>query len=334
MFQETAQAAQENLASAIDHLARAIEASGAIPAVEGAAGAAGQGATDAGQATPGDGASALNDLGALQQWLLDAKDKLIDYLPTLIAAIAILVVGWFIARFVTNLVRKAMRRGKVDETLAGFLAHMVYMALMAFVVISAITKLGVSTASFVAILGAASFAVGFAMQGSLSNFAAGVMLMIFRPMRKGDLVEAGGVLGTVEEVGVFATIIHTLENKRAILANSTVTDGNIINYSANGKLRVDMTFGIGYEDDIDEAIATMEEILAADPRVLKDPAPTVALFEHGDSSVNFVCRPYVEPAHYWDVWFDTHKAVKKAFDAKGISIPFPQRDVHLFQASA
>ena len=207
------------------------------------------------------------------------------------------------------------------------------MVLLAFVFVSAITKLGVNTASFVAILGAASFAIGFAMQGSLSNFAAGVMLMIFRPMRVGELVEAGGVLGTVEEVGVFATIINTLENKRAIIANSTITGGNIINYSSNGVLRVDMTFGIAYEADMDQAMKIMSDVLAKDERVLKDPAPTVACSEHGDSSVNFVCRPYVHPDHYWDVWFDTHKAVKEAFDAANIGIPFPQRDVHLIQAS-
>ncbi|HED64472.1 MAG TPA: mechanosensitive ion channel [Planctomycetes bacterium] len=266
--------------------------------------------------------------------LAKLQGKAVSYLPQLLGAIAILVIGYFVVKILTGVVRRALGKTKIDATLTGFLCNVLQMAMLVFVVISAVTRLGVNTNSFVAILGAAGFAVGFAMQGSLSNFAAGVMLMIFRPLRKGDLVEAGGVLGIVDEIGVFATIINTLENKKAIVANSTITDGNIINYTANGKLRVDMTFGIGYGDDIDAAISTMQGILDADSRVLKDPAPTVALFEHGDSSVNFVCRPYVKPEHYWDVWFDTHKAVKEAFDAKGISIPFPQRDVHMFQATA
>ncbi|MDF1800294.1 MAG: mechanosensitive ion channel, partial [Planctomycetota bacterium] len=232
------------------------------------------------------------------------------------------------------ILRKALSKSKLDPTLINFCTSCAYMGLMAFVLISAVGKLGVPTASFIAVLGAAGFAIGFAMQGSLSNFAAGVMLMIFRPVREGDLVEAGGVLGTVIEVGVFATIINTLENKKAVVANATITGGNIINYTANGVLRVDMTFGIGYGDDMDKAIELMMGVLQADPRVLADPAPTVACVGHGASSVDFVCRPHVRPEDYWGVWFDTHKKVKEAFDAAGVSIPFPQRDVHLFQASA
>ena len=180
-------------------------------------------------------------------------------------------------------------------------------------------------------IGAAVFALGFALQGSLANFAAGVMLMIFRPLKEGDLVEAGGILGTVEEVGVFATIINTLENKKAIVSNSKVTGDNIINYSANGKIRVDMTFGIGYTDSVDKAMDILNDLMSSDPRVLKTPAHTVAMIGHGASSIDLVCRPFVNPANYWDVWFDTHKAVKDAFDSNGISIPFPQRDVHLHQ---
>jgi len=274
------------------------------------------------------------DIAGIQKWLTMAQEKLLDYLPSLISAIVILILGWLIAKLITALVRKALGKTKLDATLITFLCSMLHMDLLLFVVISAITKLGVNTTSFVAILGAAGFAVGFAIQGSLSNFAAGVMLMIFRPVRAGDLVEAGGVLGTIQEIGVFATIINTLENKKAIVVNSTITGENIIHYTANGTLRVDMTFGIGYGDDIDLAISIMKGVLDGDDRVLKDPAPTVALFEHGDSSVNFVCRPFVKPEHYWDVWFDTHKAVKKAFDEQGVSIPFPQRDVHVLQESA
>ena len=314
----------ERIAEAIERLAAAMENAGTAaeaPAEEAAAeSSALEGLTDV-----------PTDLTGLQEWLVTMKERALEFLPSLAAAIAILIIGWIVARVVTGILRRALTRSKIDGTLVKFLCSCVYMVLMAFVLISAITKLGVSTASFVAVLGAAGFAIGFAMQGSLSNFAAGVMLMLFRPLRSGDLVEAGGVLGVVEEVGVFATIINTLENKRAIIANSEVTGGNIINYSANGELRVDMTFGIGYGDDMDKAIGIMMRVLEEDSRVLSEPAPTVACTGHGASSVDFVCRPYVHPDHYWDVWFDTHKRVKEEFDKAGVSIPFPQRDVHLHQ---
>jgi small conductance mechanosensitive channel len=331
MQQDPTLPSQDRLAEAIQNLADAIEGAGGAPA--GAPGADAAGA-DAATAAGGGLVDVPTDLEGLQGWLETAQDKLFDFLPSLMAAVVIVLLGWLASKMITGLVRSTLGKSKLDGTLVSFLSSMLYMVLMVFVVISAITKLGVNTTSFVAILGAAGFAVGFAMQGSLSNFAAGVMMMIFRPIREGDLVEAGGVLGTVHEVGVFATVINTLENKRAIVANSSITGGNIINYTANGQLRVDMTFGIGYGDDIDKAMSIMEGILASDERVLADPAPTVALFEHGDSSVNFVCRPHVKPEHYWAVWFDTHKAVKQAFDEQGVSIPFPQRDVHLFQQSA
>lgn len=272
------------------------------------------------------------DLEAWKEYLQEGIDKLVDWLPNLAGALVILLIGWLIAKIVRSAVSKALGKFDVDPTLGKFASSLLYMALMTFVWIAVLGRLGVNTGSFVAILGAATFAIGFALQGSLSNFAAGVMMMIFRPITVGDLVEAGGVLGTVHEIGVFATIIHTLENKKAIVANGTITADNIINYSANGTIRVDMTFGIGYGDDMDKAIKIMMDILKNDQRVLKDPAPTVACSEHGDSSVNFVCRPYVHPDHYWDVWFDTHKAVKEQFDKASIEIPFPQRDVHMHQA--
>ncbi len=257
-----------------------------------------------------------------------------EYTPKVVAAILILVIGRWIAKVITTTVRKLMVRAELDETLTSFLANTLYFALLAFVVVAAVSKLGVETASFIAILGAAGFAVGFALQGSLANFASGVMLMIFRPMKRGDLVEAGGVLGIVDEIGMFATTVNTLENRRAIIANSTITGGNILNYSANGSLRVDMTFGIGYGDDIGEAIAVMEKVLADDPNVLSDPQPTVAVLEHGASSVRFVCRPWCKPEHYWDVYFNTQKRVKEEFDKAGITIPYPQQDVHLHQLPA
>lgn len=319
----------ERIADAIERLAAAIEsgggvAGGAAPAEEAAAAddAVLEGLTDV-----------PTDLTGLQDWLTTFKDRAIEFLPSLAAAAAILIIGWLLARLTTGIMRRALTRSKIDATLIKFLCSCTYMVLMAFVLISAITKLGVNTASFVAVLGAAGFAIGFAMQGSLSNFAAGVMLMLFRPLRTGDLVEAGGVLGIVDEVGVFATMIDTLENKRAIIANSEITGGNIINYTTNGKLRVDMQFGIGYGDDMDKAMGIMTRVLEEDARVLADPPLTVACTGHGASSVDFVCRPYVHPDHYWDVWFDTHKKVKEEFDKAGVSIPFPQRDIHMHQVA-
>lgn len=319
------------IAAAIDRLATAIENNGL------GGGAAPEAAPEGEEAA--EIAEALvpeipTDIDGLSNWLNTVKDKAIDFLPTLGAALAILIIGWLVARLITAITRKAMERSKLDPTLTNFLGSCVYMILMAFVIVSSITKLGVNTASFVAIIGAASFAIGFALQGSLSNFAAGVMMMIFRPIRVGDLVEAGGVLGVVSDVGVFATVINTLENKKAIIANGTITGGNIVNYTANGALRVDMTFGIGYDDSMDDAITAMLDVLKGDERVLAEPAPTVACVGHGSSSVDFVCRPYVHPDHYWDVWFDTHKRVKEEFDKRGISIPFPQRDVHMIPAAS
>ena len=273
------------------------------------------------------------DMDRLGDFGTSLADAAIAMVPRLIGAGIVLFLGWIIARIVTGSLRKVLGKTNFDRTLVNFVASLVYMMLMVIVVIASLSSLGVNVSSFGAVIGAAVFALGFALQGSLGNFAAGVMLMIFRPLKEGDLVEAGGVLGTVEEVGVFATIINTLENKKAIVSNSKVTGDNIINYSANGQIRVDMTFGIGYTDDMNKAMDILNEMMSSDERVLKTPTHTVAVFGHGASSVDIVCRPFVKPADYWDVWFDTHKAVKEAFDANGISIPFPQQDVHMHQVS-
>ncbi|MHC4695766.1 MAG: mechanosensitive ion channel family protein [Planctomycetota bacterium] len=205
--------------------------------------------------------------------------------------------------------------------------------LMTPVVISAVQKLGVPTTSFVAVVGAAGLAVGFALQGSLANFAAGVMVIIFRPFKAGDFVEAGGVSGAVEEVQIFATVLKTPDNKRVIVPNSAITGGTITNYSANETRRVDLVFGIGYGDDIKKAKDALEDILAQDERVLKDPTATIAVAELADNSVNLVVRPWVKTLDYWDVLFDVTEAVKQRFDAENISIPFPQRDLHLHQVA-
>ena len=202
------------------------------------------------------------------------------------------------------------------------------------VVLAAISKLGIQTTGLIAILGAAGLAVGLALQGSLSNFAAGVLIIIFRPFKIGDVIDAGGALGVVEEIGILVTEMKSPDNKKIIVPNSGIMSGNITNITAKDTRRCDMTFGVGYGDDLDKTQNILMEMLKADERVLEDPAPMVVVSELGDSSVNFAVRPWVKKEDYWGVFFDMQKAVKQRFDKEGISIPFPQRDVHLFQESA
>jgi small conductance mechanosensitive channel len=262
------------------------------------------------------------------------QDIIVNYGPSVIGAVLVLVVGWLISRFLTWLVRRLMSRGGVDETLTSFTANLTYMALMTLVVISAVGQLGVNTTSFAAIIGAAALAIGFAMQGSLANFAAGIMLILFRPFKSGDFIEAAGVAGVVEAVQVFATKIRTPDNKEVTVPNSGITGGNIVNYSAKDTRRVDLVFGVGYGDDLAKAKNILKQVIASDERVLSDPEPTIAVVELADSSVNFVARPWVRTGDYWPVLFDLTERVKLEFDAQGISIPFPQRDVHLHQSAA
>lgn len=262
------------------------------------------------------------------------QDALTNYGPTVLAALAVLIIGWFVSKLITSGVRRAMTRADVDATLIGFVSNMTYMALMVIVVISALGQLGINTTSFAAVIGAAGLAIGFALQGSLGNFAAGVMLIIFRPFKAGDFVEAGGVAGIVEEVQVFATKIRTGDNKEVTVPNGSITGGSITNYSAKDTRRVDMVFGIGYGDDIAQAKAILHNIIEADERILKDPEPTIAVSELADSSVNFVVRPWCATGDYWGVMFDTTEKVKLEFDRQGVSIPFPQTDVHVHQQSA
>ena len=248
-----------------------------------------------------------------------------------IAAIAIFIVGRWIAKGFRKLVRNVMGRRKIDKTIIGFVGNLTYVLLLTFVVVAALGQLGIQTTSFIAILGAAGLAIGLALQGSLANFAAGFLMIIFRPFKVGDLIEGAGTTGTVEEIQIFTTMLKTPDNKTVIVPNSKMTADNIVNYTAKGTRRVDMIVGIGYESDIDKAREIMEELAANDDRVLKDPAPTIAVVELADSSVNFVFRPWVNASDYWNVWFDLTEQVKKRFDEAGISIPYPQRDIHVFE---
>ena len=249
----------------------------------------------------------------------------------IVGALLTIIIGIWIAKLLAKTLGKVLKKKNVDETLTRFLISLVRIGLIAFILISAASQIGIETASFVAVIGAAGLAIGFALQGSLSTLAAGVMLIIFKPIKVGDFIEGGGGSGSVESVGIFVTTLLTPDNKVIYIPNSTLTGGNITNYSAKDTRRVDMVFGIGYEDDIDKAKNVIKSVLENDSRILKDPASQIVLSELGDSSVNFNVRPWVNKADYWGVYFDVHEKIKKKFDEEKISIPFPQRDVHVYQ---
>jgi small conductance mechanosensitive channel len=259
------------------------------------------------------------------------QELVVLYGVKILMALVIFIIGKWVVKKLANVIEKLMKKNEVDPAIRNFAGSIIYYALLAFVCIAALGQLGIQTASFVAIVGAAGLAVGLALQGSLSNFAAGVLLLIFRPFKVGDFVEIAGTSGVIQNIQIFTTELNTPDNKKVIVPNGGVISGNIVNYSANDTRRVDLVFGIGYSDDIDAARKVIEGILKADKRVLEIPAATVAVVELADSSVNFVCRPWVNTADYWDVYFDLTEAVKKAFDSSGISIPFPQQDVHMHQ---
>jgi small conductance mechanosensitive channel len=276
-------------------------------------------------------AEATKDAGkTLMQSLKDGEyGALWPYVEGLVWAIAIFVIGKIVISIVKGVLTKIMTRAKLDEILINFLVSIAGGVMMLFVIVAALDKLGVPTGSMVALVGAAGLAVGFALQDSLSNFASGVMLIIFRPFKNGDFVEAGGATGVVERIQIFSTIMKTGDNREIIVPNGAIFGGTITNFSARDTRRVDMVFGIGYDDDLLKAKQLLIDILAADARCLKDPAPAIAINDLGDSCVNFKVRPWVKAADYWDVMSDITEKVKLTFDAEGISIPYPQTDVHL-----
>ncbi|GAB3097651.1 mechanosensitive ion channel [Aestuariicella hydrocarbonica] len=264
-------------------------------------------------------------------------DKIMETAPELIMtyglkfvmAIVVFLVGKWLAKLLSSALGRGLAAKNIDPTVAHFTKNIAYYALFAMVVVAALGQLGIQTASFVAIVGAAGLAVGFALQGSLANFAAGVLLILFRPFKVGDYVEAGGTAGVVKEVSIFSTILTTPDNKVVIIANNAVMSNNITNYSTMPTRRVDLKVGISYGSDIKLAKQVMQDIADADSRILKDPAVQIAVSELADSSVNFVFRSWVNSADYWGVFFDFTEQVKLKFDEKGIEIPFPQMDVHL-----
>ena len=253
-----------------------------------------------------------------------------EYLIKIVLALAIFFLGKMAAKWLTKFIIKTLNKtGQIDDTLESFLSSVIYGILLVLVVLSALGQLGVETTSFIAIIGAVGLAVGLAFQNTLSNISAGVMIVIFKPIKVGEFVEAGGASGSVEEINIFNTIMKTGDNKTIIIANSNIINKNIVNYSRKKTRRVDLTFGIGYDDDLKLAKEILIDILQKDERILKDPAPLVAVSELADSSVNFVTRSWVKSSDYWGVYFDTLEKVKLKFDKKGISIPYPQMDVHL-----
>ena len=254
--------------------------------------------------------------------------------PKIVGSIVILAVGWIFAKWARKFTVKALGRTHVDPILVPFVAGLVHLGLVAMVAVAAVTTLGVSTTSFVAVLGAAGLAVALAFQGTFSNFAAGVMLLTFRPFKVGDFVEVGGNAGSVKEVGIFSCMLSTPDNVQIRVPNSSIFGATIKNYSAHDTRRIDLVMGVGYDDDLGVAVRTCMDVITADPRVLSEPAPVVAVSELGDSSVNLVVRPWVNASDYWATRWDLTRALKENLESAGCSIPFPQRDVHLFQATS
>lgn len=263
--------------------------------------------------------------------------KLVDqYLPMIteygikiVTAVLILVIGLWVIKKINKLISKAFKKSKIEVSLQKFLSDLLSWILKALLIITVLGQVGVETTSFVAILGAAGLAVGLALQGTLGNFAGGALIMLFKPFRVGDLIEAQGELGEVKEIQIFVTKIITLQNQLVILPNGPLSNGSIKNYTEEGQLRVDLTVGIGYDADIKKAKNILLELMLANPKVLKDPAPSVNVSNLGDSSVDLAVRPYATPENYWDVYFETLEASKIALDEAGIKIPFPQREVYV-----
>ncbi|BBP43203.1 mechanosensitive ion channel family protein [Thiosulfativibrio zosterae] len=252
----------------------------------------------------------------------------------LIFALLIFVLGKWVIGMVIGVVRKVLDKSKMDSMLSNFILSIANAILLLFVVIAALSQLGVDTTSLIALIGAAGLAVGLALQNSLQNFAAGVMLIVFKPFKVGDFIDAGGVVGVVEQVGIFSSTLRSGDNKEIIVPNGSIYSSSITNFSARDTRRVDMVFGIGYDADVKLAKSILEKLVTEDERILKDPAPVVAVSELADSSINFVVRPWVNSGDYWAVYWSMNEKVLEAFAEANVSIPYPQMDVHLYKKEA
>lgn len=273
-----------------------------------------------------------NSVTQLEALSMKAYELGLEYAPKLALAILTLIIGLWIISGIRKLIQMSMTKSKVDPTLIPFLTSLVSWMLKVLLFISVASMIGIATTSFIAVLGAAGLAIGLALQGSLANFAGGVLVMIFKPYKVGDLIESQGHLGVVKEVQIFNTILLSPQSKRVIIPNGAVSNGSIVNYTVEGKIRVDLTIGVSYGADIDQTKAVLMDVLVNNDKVMQDPAPFVGVSEMADSSVNFAVRPHCAPEHYWDVYFSVNEAMKKALDKNAIAIPFPQRDVHLIQS--
>lgn len=273
-------------------------------------------------------------MGSLEKYTDKAIELFMTYAPKLVLALATLVIGLWVIGTIVTVTQKALEKSKTDKTLVPFITSLVSLLLKVLLFISVASMVGIATTSFVAVLGAAGLAIGLALQGSLANFAGGVLILVFKPYGVGDLIEAQGHVGVVKELQIFSTILLTANNKRVIIPNGAMSNGSISNYSIEGKLRVDLVFGIAYESDMQKAKSLLLDLITQDPRVLKDPAPVVAVSELAESSVKLVVRPWCDCKDYWGVYFDITEKAKAVLEENGISIPFPQREIHVYQAAA
>ncbi len=271
----------------------------------------------------------IDVVGNSLEWVANNQSLLIEYAMNIAAAILTLFIGLFVARLISGGFHKVLTKRKLDSTIVDFVASMARYVIVAFVVIAALSRIGVQTTSFIALIGAAGLAIGLALQGSLSNFASGVLIIVLRPFKAGEYIEAAGIAGSVESVQIFATTLTTIDNKFVVVPNSAILGGNIINYSRKATRRIDLTIGVSYSADLAKTKAVLEQVVKANSSVLTDPAPQIAVAELGDSSVNLVVRPWVKSEQYWDIRFELMEAIKNGLDEEGIEIPFPQMDVHM-----
>ena len=267
----------------------------------------------------------------MENLLQEMQDMLAMYGIDLVAALAIFIIGKWVSKILKGVLRRFMERARVDATLISFTTNLAYASLLVFVVLASLNQLGIQTTSFIAVIGAAGLAIGLSMQSSLSNFAAGVMMIVFRPFKVGDFIEAAGTAGTVLELNIFTTKLKTGDNRIIFVPNGKIIADNIVNVSANDIRRIDMVFGIGYGDDIKAAKSIIEDVLKSEERVLDEPEPVIGVIELGDSSVNIAVRPWVKKEDFLTTQFVLNETLKERFDAAKISIPYPQRDVHLYQ---
>jgi len=276
----------------------------------------------------------IMDPGKFEQYLELGIDLVVKYGLKVLAALVIFIVGKMVARSLRKLLVKGMQKTDIDQIIITFTSNIAYYGVLAFVIVAALGQLGIQTTSFIAILGAAGLAIGMSLKDSLGNFASGFLMIIFRPFRIGDVIEAAGVTGKVQSMQMFTTTLLTSDNKTIIVPNGKIGNDNIINYSTQPTRRVDLTVGVAYDADLKHVRKVLENIIAGDERILSDPAHLIAVAELADNSVNFIVRVWVRSADYWDVFFDMNETIKNRFDEEGIGIPFPQRDIHLYEHKA